>query len=105
MRWPRFDVLRNLIGGERGKVGHVGWMTSWDGWGIGGEGEKVGHVGWGRGKRHFRSRPHKSPVKKTGSGSKKVKIFLFYYFILFGTKKENRGPGPSVRAGVLGFLK
>ena len=27
-RSPRFDVFWLVIGGERGKVGHVGWMTS-----------------------------------------------------------------------------
>ena len=59
--------------------------------GIGGEGGKVGHVGLGRGKRHFRSRPRKSPVKKPEAEVKmskgvepepevKSQIFYLFYF-------------------------
>ena len=63
--------------------------------GIGGEGGKVGHVGWGRGKRHFRSRPRKSPVKKPeaevkrskGGGARTGSEKSNFLLILFGTKK------------------
>ena len=91
-RKPRFDAWIG-IGGEQVK-GRPCWMDDAMRWmGIGGEGGKVGHVGLGRGMTSFPPYTAHVTCQKTGSGSKmskgvepepKVKMsnFLLFYFIL-----------------------
>ena len=97
---------------SRQKVGHVGWMTSWGGWGLVESGEKSAMLDLGGcdviSALYLSCHLSKKPEAE-------VKCQIFYYFILHKKKRKiclteffymrERGPGPSVTAGVSCFLK